>query len=62
MATFTKRITVYRCERCGHEWTPRNTNRPPKVCPNPTCKSPYWDKPRQSDTSKKRPKGTNRNG
>ena len=31
----------YRCERCGHEWLPRDGNKEPKVCPK--CKSPYWD-------------------
>ena len=38
-------ITVmgYRCERCGHEWVPRNSAEP-RVCPK--CKSPYWDKPK----------------
>lgn len=43
----------YKCERCNHEWLPRditskldklNTNLP-KVCPK--CKSPYWDTPRK---------------
>ena len=33
------------CNRCGHHWVPRS-NTPPKVCPNPTCKSPYWNKTR----------------
>jgi hypothetical protein len=33
-------------QRCGHEWYPRQ-DRPPKVCPNPKCKSPYWDTPRR---------------
>ena len=36
----------YRCLRCGHEWLPR-ADKPPKVCPNPKCKSPYWYKPRK---------------
>ena len=40
----------YRCERCGHEWLPRN-DQAPKVCPK--CKSPYWDKPRIKDLKKK---------
>ena len=40
----------YRCERCGHEWLPREKQRDPKVCPK--CKSPYWDRPRQSDKKK----------
>jgi predicted Zn-ribbon and HTH transcriptional regulator len=41
------RIWGYRCERCDHEWVPRDKTQAPKVCPN--CKSPYWDRPRQSD-------------
>lgn len=32
------------CTRCGHEWIPR-TDELPTVCPNPACKSPYWNKP-----------------
>jgi len=34
----------YRCERCGHEWVPRDKEQEPKVCPK--CKSPYWNRPR----------------
>jgi predicted Zn-ribbon and HTH transcriptional regulator len=37
----------YRCERCSHEWLPRDKEHDPKVCPK--CKSPYWDRPRQAD-------------
>ncbi len=39
-------ITVmgYRCERCSHEWVPKNPNSEPKVCPK--CKSPWWNRPR----------------
>jgi len=33
----------WRCERCGHEWLPRQ-EATPRACPK--CKSPYWDKPR----------------
>ncbi len=40
------------CLRCGHKWKPRN-NQPPKVCPNPDCKSPYWDRPRKNKGAKK---------
>jgi hypothetical protein len=36
----------FRCHRCGHEWLPRQ-DRPPKVCPNGKCKSPYWWTPRR---------------
>jgi rubrerythrin len=32
------------CGRCSHTWRPEGDN-PPAVCP--TCKSPYWDKPRK---------------
>lgn len=35
----------YKCERCGHQWIPRDETRVPTVCP--TCKSPYWDTPRK---------------
>ncbi len=35
-------ITVWKCncERCGHLWESRKTNKP-KCCP--ACKSPYWE-------------------
>ena len=35
----------YLCERCGHEWLPRQEEEP-RVCPK--CKSPYWNKPRRT--------------
>ena len=41
----------YRCERCGHEWLPRDKEHAPKVCPK--CKSPYWDRPRQADSKRR---------
>src|ERR1051326_903179 len=47
-------ITVmgFRCERCGHEWVPRGgTESEPLVCPNPKCKSRYWNRPRKAATS-----------
>lgn len=40
-----------KCTRCGHEWIPR-TDELPTVCPNPTCKSPYWNKPYAKDVKK----------
>ena len=46
------KITVegYRCERCGHEWIPRQPEQAePTVCP--ACKSPYWNKPKQKKSS-----------
>lgn len=41
-------ITVmgYRCERCSHEWVPKDYDREPAVCPK--CKSPYWNRPRKA--------------
>lgn len=36
----------YQCERCGHEWLPRDKNEEPRVCPK--CKSPYWNRPRKT--------------
>jgi DNA-directed RNA polymerase subunit RPC12/RpoP len=39
----------YECERCGHTWIPRETTEgDPLVCPK--CKSPYWNKPRKTET------------
>ena len=35
-----------KCYRCGHQWYSKNPDKKPKVCPNPKCKSPYWDRPR----------------
>ncbi len=44
-------ITVmgYRCERCSHEWIPRDTQHEPSACPK--CKSTYWDRPRRKVVS-----------
>jgi DNA-directed RNA polymerase subunit RPC12/RpoP len=40
-------ITVmgYRCERCGGEWIPKDSEKEPIACPK--CKSPYWNRPRK---------------
>lgn len=50
------------CTRCGYEFIPTRVKRDntggiieillPKTCPNPTCNSPYWNKPRQTRPSK----------
>lgn len=40
----------YRCERCKHEWVPREKDQEPKVCPK--CKSPYWNTPRRTEKSR----------
>ena len=38
-------IPKLKCLRCGWEWIPRK----PEVilCPNPKCRSPYWNRPRK---------------
>ena len=41
----------FSCGRCGHKWVPRE-NGEPKVCPS--CKSPYWNKPRVREVAKRR--------
>ena len=54
MGIVTLKQKGYKCNRCEHEWVPREAHalgRDPKVCPK--CKSPYWDRPRQGE-----PKGS----
>lgn len=39
-------LPVFHCYRCGHTWVPKIKNMkvsPPKVCPNPKCKSKNWN-------------------
>lgn len=40
-------ITVigYRCDRCAHEWLPRNGATEPLTCPK--CKSASWNRPKK---------------
>jgi Zn finger protein HypA/HybF involved in hydrogenase expression len=47
------KVTLYKfvCERCEHEWIPREAEVEPRVCPK--CKSPYWNTPRRAVKSKK---------
>lgn len=42
-----------RCNRCNYEWLPRS-DQLPEVCPNPECKSPYWNKPRVRKVKKEK--------
>lgn len=35
------------CLRCGHTWSWFVGGKLPQTCPNPKCRSPYWNKPRQ---------------
>ncbi|VVB83894.1 Uncharacterised protein [uncultured archaeon] len=44
MAELKIEVTAYRCERCSHQWIPRNKVKP-IICPK--CKSPYWKTPRK---------------
>ena len=37
-------MASYRCERCGHEW-PKRTSEKPRRCAK--CGSPYWDVPKR---------------
>ena len=47
----------YQCERCNHVWHPKTINQEnpteieiPTICPS--CKSPYWNKPRKTISKK----------
>ena len=40
------KLDGYRCDRCEHEWLPRDKTRDPLVCPK--CKSAYWNTPRKT--------------
>ncbi len=57
MAVFQKLVWSFRCERCAHEWIPKKPwsegDALPMVCPS--CKSPYWNKPRR-DGERQAPK------
>jgi len=44
------KVQVLGCKRCGHHWTPRQTQ--VRVCPK--CKSPYWDKEKGNGKQQKR--------
>jgi len=44
MAQIKITLDGYKCERCKHEWIPRNKETP-IICP--ACKSAYWDKPKK---------------
>ena len=42
----------FKCERCSHEWIPNDIKTEPIVCPS--CKSPYWNKPRMNKKNGKK--------
>jgi len=45
MAEVIIRRKGYKCDRCVHEWVPRNEEMP-IICPK--CKSPYWNRPKKN--------------
>jgi predicted Zn-ribbon and HTH transcriptional regulator len=45
------KLLGFRCERCEHEWLPRDKDQEPLVCPK--CKSPYWNRPRKTANAKR---------
>jgi predicted Zn-ribbon and HTH transcriptional regulator len=47
-------LSGFQCERCDHKWVPREEGEEPKVCPS--CKSPYWNRPRMKDMGKPKKK------
>jgi rubrerythrin len=55
MAKIELKVMGWKCERCGHEWIPKDEKKPPRVCPS--CKSPYWDRPRRKDAEKRKSGG-----
>jgi len=48
---------MLKCKRCGHEWYQRNPHKLPTVCPNPKCKSPYWNQERRREKKSTRKDG-----
>lgn len=64
MVKLRKRIIYERmCTRCGKTWFPqkwdekKNKQMDPKTCPNPECKSIYWNRepvrPHTEETKRK---------
>lgn len=51
MAEIKIQVIAYKCERCKHQWLPRNKETP-IICPK--CKSPYWNRPRKNGTNTNR--------
>lgn len=43
MAITQQKVTVCTCERCGHKWQPKDSDKP-QMCPK--CKSLYWNEPK----------------
>ena len=47
MAKIEITLIVLECLRCEHTWTPRKQD--VRTCPS--CKSPYWDTPKEVKTN-----------
>ena len=58
MAEFKLEVTAYKCNRCGHQWIPREKKKP-TICPK--CKSPYWNKPRKNNKERENENNTQNN-
>ena len=41
---YDRTIEQQTCNRCGYVFYPKN-GKLPQTCPNPKCRSPYWNKP-----------------
>lgn len=41
---------ILKCQRCGHQWVPRQTN--VRTCPR--CKSTRWDKEKKTERGTKK--------
>ncbi len=46
-------IQPLQCTRCSWVWYPKSP-KPPQTCANPHCRSPYFDRPRQTKQEKPR--------
>ena len=48
MAIVKRTVTACICERCGHDWQPKES-KTPAICPR--CKSPYWNQKKEAQKS-----------
>ncbi len=48
-SSMNKRIKKRTCLRCGYEWYPRSSD-VPLLCANKACRTPYWNRPRASES------------
>lgn len=44
------KIKTLKCVKCQHEWIPRTAKI--VLCPNPTCRTKYWEKPKERKTKR----------